>query len=147
MRLRNAVMIAMSLFLPAAIVGCSGSAQWFNQNYTVLVKASPARVGAAQVLVHVTDAAGNLTAIHHGEVFVSWWDPSLGPVRVPPTPMSPVAQMQNEHVILKASADPGHYVIPVQFSREGHWAIVFHGVTQNGVYVTGAQDVIVGARS
>jgi hypothetical protein len=138
---------AMALALSAATVAAFSkpSAAADDQSLTVAVSVSPEppHVGHAYVVVHVTDAQGQPVRLHHGELFVSWWDPTIGPLQAPPTPMTPMGVMPQEHVIVNARTGPSHYVIPVVFSRSGHWALVFHAMAAGGSYVTASRDVIV----
>jgi hypothetical protein len=129
----------------ATASGCAGSATSNDRaaNVDLQVSPQPARAGSAQVVIHVTDSGGRLVHLRHGELFVSWWDPTLGPIQTPPTPMVPMGAMPVEHLIINVSNGPSHYAIPVQFSRPGHWALVFHGVGSGESYATGSRDIVV----
>ena len=136
--------ILIALFITVvATIGITAAASAQAVRIELKLRPSPPRVGVAHVSIRVTSSDGHPVALQHAEAFVSWWDPTLGPAQIPPTPMVPMGEMPREHIIVDVGRGTGNYTIAVPFTRPGHWAILVHGATRDASYVAGYKDVIV----
>jgi hypothetical protein len=146
MQKRNRAWSALCVAAALTLGGCTGSPHHAEDyqapKVDVHVVSEPAHVGPAAVIVHVSDPAGHLLRLQRGDLFANWWDPTVGPIALPATPMVPMGSMPSERVSIDVTKDPGHYVVRVKFSRAGHWALQFHGFADDK-YVDALEDVIV----